>query len=56
MQFLKQAVEQVIECRRILKYTYVLGHYLLDNTSEKELYEHHQVGVPSSIVAVAAAH
>lgn len=36
-------MEQVIECRRILKYTYVLGHYLLDNTTEKELYEHHQV-------------
>ena len=43
VQFLKQAVEQVIECRQILKYTYVLGHYLKDNTSEKELYEHHQV-------------
>jgi len=42
VQFLKQAVEQVIECRRILKYTYVLGHYLKDNTTEKELYEHHQ--------------
>jgi len=42
VQFLKQAVDQVIECRRILKYTYVLGHYMRDNSSEKELYEHHQ--------------
>lgn len=42
VQFLKQAVEQVIECRRVLKYTYVLGHFLKDGTAEKELYEHHQ--------------
>jgi hypothetical protein len=26
----------------VLKYTYVLGHFLKDGTSEKELYEHHQ--------------
>lgn len=25
VQFLKQAAEQVIDCRRVLKYTYVLG-------------------------------
>lgn len=42
VQFLKQAVEQVIECRRVLKYTYVLGHFLKDGTAGKELYEHHQ--------------
>ena len=35
-------MEQVIECRHILKYSYVLGHYMKDHTSEKELYEHHQ--------------
>jgi len=42
VQFLKQAAEQVIECRRILKYTYVLGYFLEDNTPEKQLFEHHQ--------------
>lgn len=42
VQFLKQAVEQVIECRRVLKYSYVLGHYLPDHTMEKELFEYHQ--------------
>ena len=42
VQFLKQAVEQVIECRRVLKYTYVLGYFLKDGTQEKSLFEHHQ--------------
>lgn len=42
VQFLKQAVEQVIECRRVLKYTYVLGYFLKDLTQEKRLFEHHQ--------------
>ena len=42
VQFLKQAAEQVIECRRLLKYTYVLGFFLEDKTPEKQLFEHHQ--------------
>lgn len=42
IQFLKQAEEQVIECRRILKYTYVLGFFLIDGTPIKQLFEHHQ--------------
>ena len=39
---LKQATDQVIDCRRILKYTYALGYFLEDNTPEKQLFEHHQ--------------
>jgi len=27
VQFLRQAADQVIECRRVLKYSYVLGRY-----------------------------
>lgn len=42
VQFLKQATEQVIECRRVLKYTYVLGYFLKDKSTEKQLFEHHQ--------------
>jgi ariadne-1 len=42
VQFLKQAAEQVIECRRVLKFTYVLGYHLEDNSPEKQLFEHHQ--------------
>lgn len=30
VQFVKQAVEQVIECRRVLKFTYALGYFLKD--------------------------
>lgn len=33
---------QVIDCRRVLKYTYVLGYFLKDNSVEKQLFEHHQ--------------
>lgn len=35
---------QVIDCRRVLKYTYVLGFFLADHSPEKQLFEHHQVG------------
>jgi ariadne-1 len=42
VQFLKQAAEQVIDCRRVLKYTYVLGFFLADHTPEKQLFEYHQ--------------
>jgi ariadne-1 len=42
VQFLKQAAEQVRECRRVLKFTYVLGYYLKDKTPEKSLFEYHQ--------------
>jgi len=42
VQYLKNAQEQLIECRRVLKYTYVYGYYMRDGTSEKELFEHHQ--------------
>ena len=42
VQFLLNATNQVIECRRVLKYTYVLGYYLDDNSPEKTLFEQHQ--------------
>lgn len=39
VQYIKQATDQVVECRRVLKYTYVLGFFL---TTDKDLFEHHQ--------------
>lgn len=42
VQFLKQAVEMVIECRRVLKYTYALGYFLKEQSQAKELFEYHQ--------------
>lgn len=42
VQFLRHAVEQVISCRRVLKYTYVHGYFLQAMTQEKRLFEHHQ--------------
>lgn len=35
VQFLQQAAEQVIDCRRVLKYTYVLGYFLEDDSQVK---------------------
>ncbi|CAN0036522.1 unnamed protein product [Discosporangium mesarthrocarpum] len=42
VQFLKSATEQLIECRRVLKYTYVMSYYIEEKTPAKELFEHHQ--------------
>jgi len=42
VEFLRQAVEQVIDCRRVLKYTYALGYFLQDGSPEKHLFEHQQ--------------
>ena len=42
VQFLRQAADLVIECRRLLKYTYVLGYFLKDDIPEKVLFEHQQ--------------
>ena len=41
VQFLKEAADQVIMCRRILKYTYSFGYYL-GRGNEKNLFEHLQ--------------
>mmetsp|Transcript_14707 Transcript_14707/g.30234 ORF Transcript_14707/g.30234 Transcript_14707/m.30234 type:complete len:555 (-) Transcript_14707:68-1732(-) len=42
VQFLKTATEQLIECRRVLKYTYTFAYYLKDSGGNKERFEHHQ--------------
>lgn len=35
-------MEQLIECRRVLKYTYVFGYYLPEGSARKRLFEDHQ--------------
>jgi len=42
VQFLREAMEMLTECRRVLKYTYVFGFYLAPKLQKKELFEHHQ--------------
>lgn len=37
------ANEKLVECRRVLKYTYVFGYYLPEGSARKRLFEHHQV-------------
>eukprot|EP01083_Nonionella_stella_P233911 823689_1 len=39
VQFLETANKQIMECRQILKHTYVFGYYLNQDGSEKELFE-----------------
>ncbi|CAG9313202.1 unnamed protein product [Blepharisma stoltei] len=41
LEFLKQAAEQVVKCRRVLKWTYCFGYYLKSG-AEKDLFEHLQ--------------
>lgn len=45
VEFLKTANEQLVECRRVLKYTYVYAYYLTADSNQamrKERFEHHQ--------------
>lgn len=42
VEYLRTAVEQVIACRRVLKYTYVMSYLQRDDTPEKALLEHQQ--------------
>jgi hypothetical protein len=42
VQYVRDAVEEVIECRRVLKYSYVVGFYMEDWCPERRLFEDHQ--------------
>lgn len=43
VEFLKAANEQLVECRRVLKYTYVFAYYLdAELTMQRVRFEHHQ--------------
>jgi ariadne-1 len=43
VEFLKTANEQLVECRRVLKYTYVFAYYMNSSAlMQKERFEHHQ--------------
>ena len=38
LEFLVEAINEVIRCRQVLKYTYVYGYYL-NNTKKQSLFE-----------------
>lgn len=43
VEFLKTANEQLVECRRVLKYSYVFAYYMNPSAlMQKERFEHHQ--------------
>ena len=48
VEFLKTANQQLVECRRVLKYTYAFAYYMpldmddADNKAKKERFEYHQ--------------
>lgn len=43
VEFLKNANEQLVECRRVLKYTFVFAYYLDPRQNmQRERFEHHQ--------------
>ena len=39
---LQQALRQLVECRRVLKYTYVVTYSLADEPLQRQLFEDHQ--------------
>lgn len=41
-EYLISAAKQLLGCRRVLMYTYVMGFYLPDDTPEKHLFEFQQ--------------
>jgi len=42
VEFLKAANELLIDCRRVLKYTYVFAYYFGGKGMQRERFEHHQ--------------
>lgn len=43
VEFLKAANEQLVECRRVLKYTYVYAYYMSPSSPmQKQRFDHHQ--------------
>ena len=42
VEFLKVANEQLVECRRVLKYTYVFAYYMDGRSQKRDRFEHHQ--------------
>jgi len=44
VEFVRDVNRQLVECRRVLKYTYAFGYYLNPTaTNQKERFEYHQV-------------
>eukprot|EP01126_Amoeba_proteus_P034068 TRINITY_DN3377_c0_g2_i13.p1 TRINITY_DN3377_c0_g2~~TRINITY_DN3377_c0_g2_i13.p1 ORF type:complete len:369 (+),score=83.53 TRINITY_DN3377_c0_g2_i13:624-1730(+) len=48
VQFIKQATEALVECRTMLKYTYVYGFYLPQHTN-REIFEYLQADLESGV-------
>jgi ariadne-1 len=42
VQYLSQAVEVVVDCRRTLKYTYIMGFFMSEDSRLRSLFEHNQ--------------
>ena len=42
LEHLVHAILQVIDCRRVLKYTYVMGYFLSEDSKLRGLFEHNQ--------------
>ena len=36
------AHDQLVECRRVLKYSYIAAYYMVDHPTELELFQEHQ--------------
>ncbi|KAG8963025.1 hypothetical protein FRC03_003521 [Tulasnella sp. 419] len=52
VQFAKKAVDEVIKCRRTLKWTYAMGYYL-EKGNQKELFEDNQRDLEKAVEALS---
>jgi hypothetical protein len=49
---LREAFEQVIDCRRVLQHSYIVGYYAKSDTSEHQLFEFQQQMLESNTEAL----
>lgn len=49
---LREAFEQVVDCRRVLQHSYIVGYYAQSDTSEHQLFEFQQQMLESNTEAL----
>lgn len=49
---LREAFEQVVDCRRVLQHSYIVGYYAKNGTSEHQLFEFQQQMLESNTEAL----
>jgi ariadne-1 len=48
VQYLKDAMQQIMDCRQVLKNTYILGYFMKSNSGNRSLFEYQQQQLEAS--------